>query len=76
MYLVVERKGRGLVVVRGLRGEALWAKTSRAVRKNQACSICERLVEKGAELMYRPMGNPYDRMRRICVSCVEGDEEE
>lgn len=70
MYRIRESSGGGLIIVDHPRhSRQLWAMGSRNGYKSHQCVICERTVAKNTEPMYRPVGNPQNRSKRICQSC-------
>ena len=50
-------------------GTQLWVLSNTNNRKNQQCAICKSKIKMNTQRMYRPMGNPSNRMYRICANC-------
>ena len=50
-------------------GLQLWALGNRPGYKSHLCCICSKKIAANTERMYRPMGNPGNRMIRICIPC-------
>jgi hypothetical protein len=73
-YRVTERRGGGhLITITGREsGADPWMLTSTAVRQDQPCYMCGKVVGRGLAPMYRPITNRGHRGHRICVECVEG----
>lgn len=68
MYRVVAILSDGLVGLSSQYGRQLWACCK--MRKEHKCQACKRVFTIGAE-MYRPVGNSYNRMERICAECIQ-----
>lgn len=48
---------------------ATWVKSNRRNVKPCTCAVCKKSIAKGSQRLYRPLGNPDDRMNRICEAC-------
>ena len=74
-HKVVSRFSPGLITVEAYigprKGDVLqpWGLNT-GIRKDHRCCICQRLVAKGTERMFAPIGNTANRYRRICIQCV------
>jgi hypothetical protein len=72
---IVNRFAAGLITVEAYVGPRArwqtqqWALNSGA-RKDHRCAVCKRLVLKGSERMFAPLGSWQNRTNRICVRCV------
>ncbi len=70
--VVTRRLSAGLATI-SLRGEVLpWA--TRTVRKEHVCAVCGDPIPKGATA-FGPVRETENRRLRICVPCVNPDDE-
>lgn len=71
-YQVCERLGDGLVGIVSVEyGAQLWARGTRRAYKAHRCAKCLRDIPKNTEILYRPVGNDGNRMKRICCICID-----
>lgn len=66
-YRLVTVLSDGLVGLSSEYGRQLWACCK--MRKQHQCTVCKRPFPVGSK-MYRPIGNSYNRMQRICEECI------
>lgn len=67
-YILVEILSDGLVgLFSDEYGRQLWSECR--VRKQHKCQECGLLFPAGS-MMYRPVTNGYNRMQRLCGTCV------
>lgn len=70
-YRLVAVLSDGVVGLSSEYGRQLWACCK--MRKQHICQVCKRSFAVGSE-MYRPVGNSYNRMQRICEECIRFNE--
>lgn len=54
-------------------GLQLFVKANKPNRKWQTCVRCLVVHKPGSHLFYRPMGNPKNRMQRLCSHCADAE---
>ena len=55
-------------------GKQLWCRSNKNTIKDHECVMCGRVVKKNTERMYRTLKDGFNRMHRICCTCIEKKE--
>lgn len=71
-YSIAEIPGEGLAVLRSQFGTQIFTRIKLRKLKISLCARCAKQLSTHA---YRPITNSDNRMHRICVRCIEGEEQ-